>query len=277
MSAQRGDAHNALAGWRLANDLEALGHLDVDYRANFWSVSRPAVCLLPGTSLCAAIVGSRTHYFLEHLGNVIDDSQDLFPFEIENATGPRSLFLKAPESSHLEDAAKRLDAAYLIDPAASIASILPSIGSALRPAAAPHPDAELERLDPESIEWKPVHQPAEPGLYRWEHQRLSSHRLLDANLGWQMADDLGYLYFAALNQAERAVLSWKAATTNFDAPDRLVVTKRVPLPSLASRAAVASSALLPHVTETSRVYRNVRREIADHIARQLGQDLDPPA
>lgn len=273
-SLQHGVGRDAQPAWMFANSLQLLGHIDIDFVRGKWSASPPALCLLPGTSLCAVLVGSRTHHFTEAFRASAFDTPGTFDFDIGNDNGPVSLFIKADDVGTLEAVAKRLEIPLVVDPAAQLAAITPRLDAALTVATRPHPAAELECFSTDDLRWRSTGAATTPGLYRWKHQNQTFPRLLDAEGEWWSSDDLGHLHFTALRLDGRDVLVWRRGNSDGSTPRRLIVPKGVTLPTLTARAVVASCGLLPMLTDHHRIYRNVSLDIARHLADTLHQYLD---
>ena len=77
-----------LRPWQLAVPLASLGHLDIDWEEQRWSVAPPAVVLSPGMGLCAYLVGARPSRMLERFAAATED-QDVYPFELTQRNAPR--------------------------------------------------------------------------------------------------------------------------------------------------------------------------------------------
>jgi len=205
------------------------------------------------------------------------EASGIYPFQIAQATGPSAQFFKGGSVEDLRSFAEAIEVQFLTEPAARISAIIPPIDSQLKSAITPHPEAELEWFDPLELAWSRISAPAEQGLHRWRHAGRRHHRLYRGG-SWVDSEDLGSVYFAALNLVERSpILRWQRRTDSREKPDLLIVDGPLPLPRLAERAAVASSGLLPQREPTGRTYKNVTQTTAQLIADSLGQTLDTPA
>jgi len=274
-SLQLGEGRDAKPAWMVANSLEDLGHLDVDYQRRRWSVAPPVLSLLPGTGLCAVLTGSRTRFFHDRVESL--EASGIYPFQVAQPDGPSAQFVKGGSVEDLQAFAEAIDTPFLIEPAARISAIIPTIEGQLESAISPHPEAELEWFDPLELAWSRISAPAEPGLHRWRHAGRRHHRLYRGG-SWVDSEDLGFVYFAALNLVERSpILRWQGRTDSREKPDLLIVDGPLPLPRLAERAAVASSGLLPQRGPVARTYKNVTQTTAQRIAESLGQTLDSSA
>lgn len=254
--------------WTLATELSALGHLDIDWRTRSWSVSSPAINIVPGLGLCVVLTGSRPLYVDRRFEEATDDL-DVFPFEVAQAPAPAAKYAKCALVDVAERVAAGMGAQLVIDPAGGLTE-------ALRPVdeepikAAPEPSLEeARRFDPATFRWEFDHG-RRPGLYRMDLHGRPVHRRLDEYGSWS-AIDLAAGQFLVLRDRAEPVVRWRPARG--DAPSRFDVRRELSLPVLAERAATVCSGLVPQVEGDWRRYRNVRRDIAERIAAALLQAL----
>lgn len=262
-------------GWQLASQLADLGHIDIDWPKRRWSVSPPAICLLPGTGGCAVLSGSRTGHLHGRL--ISDPPNEVYPFVVHPADGPTAIYLKVSSTSHLEEYAARVGIPLVVDPASTLGALLPASDDCLERANPPHPDADLYRRCMATSRWLPRPPKGQEidGLYRWEHQGLFMFRLCHGGEWWR-ADDDGHLWVIAHRRAPRDVLEWKPRDPNGDKPERLLVHGRIRLPQLAVRALVACSGQLPQQGGSDPgylMYPNVARTIALHLGGKMGIEV----
>lgn len=255
--------------WTLASDLSALGHLDIDWRTRSWSVSPPAINLVPGLGLCVVLTGSRPFYVDRRFEEATDDL-DVFPFEVPQAPSPAAKYAKCASVEVAERVAAGMGALFVIDPATRLTA-------ALRPVdeepidAAPEPLLEeARRFDPATLRWELDHG-RRTGLYRIDLHGRPVHRRLDEYGSW-WAIDLSAGQFLALRDRDEPVVRWRRPSKG-DSPARFDVRRELSLPFLAERALTVSSGLVPRVNGVWRQYGNVRRDIAERIAAALLQPL----
>lgn len=254
--------------WTLATELSALGHLDIDWRTRSWSVSPPAINIVPGLGLCAVLTGSRPFYVDRRFDEATDDL-DVFPFEVPQAPAPAAKFAKCASIDVAERVAAGMGALLVVDPAGGLTE-------ALRPVdeetieAAPEPSLEeARRFDPMNLRWEADHA-RRPGLYRLDLHGRPVHRRLDDHGAW-WAIDLAAGQFLAVRERNESVIRWRSHSG--DAPARLDVRRELSLPVLAERAATVCSGLVPELRGEWRRYRNVHRDVAERIGLALLQPL----
>lgn len=254
--------------WTLATELSALGHIDIDWRTRSWSVSSPAINIVPGLGLCVLLTGSRPFYVDRRFEEATDDL-DVFPFEVAQAPAPAAKYAKCASVDVAERVAGGMGALLVIDPAGCLTG-------ALRPAdeepieAAPEPSLEeARRFDPATLRWEFDHG-RRPGLYRMDLHGRPVHRRLDEYGSW-WAIDLAAGQFLAIRDRAEPVVRWRPARG--DVPPRFDVRRELSLPVLAERAVTVCSGLVPQLQGDWRRYRNVRRDIAERIAAALLQQL----
>ena len=113
--------------WQLAVPLTSLGHLDINWEDQRWSVAPPAVVLSPRMGLCAYLVGARPSQMFERFGKATDDL-DVYPFQLEQRNAPAALFAKCSSVEASEEVARRLGVPFIHDPASGIAAELKDVG-----------------------------------------------------------------------------------------------------------------------------------------------------
>jgi hypothetical protein len=220
------------------------------------------------------LTGSRTQHLLERLLSDLPNGVDTF--EVHMADAPTAIYLKVSSIQDLEAFAASVGIALVVDPAASLAALLPESDDCLEPANPPHGDAELERLDVVSSRWQPTDNGSVAGLYRWNHQGLASHRLFQDGSWWR-ATDAGHLSVVANRAAPQPCLRWKPKSRSGEKSDRLLVYGRIALPHLAVRALVASSGQVPRRSGSGSgrlTYLNVDRELALYVGGKMGLHVE---
>jgi hypothetical protein len=114
--------------WYLAAPLSDLGHIDLSWSSERWSVSKPALVMGRGSGLCAYLVGARSRRMLERF-HAAADAQDVYPFEITQGNAPLALFAKCANVDSAQAVADRLGVPLLFDPSAALAQCVPRIAS----------------------------------------------------------------------------------------------------------------------------------------------------
>lgn len=254
--------------WKFASELSALGHLDIDWRTRSWSVSPPAINVVPGLGLCVVLTGSRPFYVDRRFEDATDDL-DVFPFEVEQAPAPAAKYAKCASVEVAERVATRMGAHLVIDPASALTEALRPVDEVpIDPAPEPLLE-EARRFDPVTLRWDLDHG-RRPGLYRIDLHGRPVHRRLDECGSW-WAIDLSAGQFLSVRDRKEPVVRW--CPSKGDSPARFDVRRELSLPVLAERALTVSSGLLPRTDGDWRRYLNVPREIAERIAAALLQPL----
>jgi hypothetical protein len=256
--------------WYLAAPLSDLGHIDLSWSTERWSVSNPALVMARGCGLCLYLVGARPRRMLERF-QVAADAQDVYPFEIPQGNAPAALFAKCASVDSAQALADRLGIPLLFDPSAALVKRVPSIDPSGLELGAPVPiEDTLERFDPQSCRWRPASDRDQPGLYRTDLYGRSIFRLYRGDQWYKVDQSTGQL----LVLSDRSdLLRWSRPTADWATPSLLEVPSWLALPQLADRALVAASGLLPRRERGRRIYRNVSRSVATTLTERLGLRL----
>lgn len=264
--------------WYLAAPLSDLGHLDLSWSSERWSVADPALVMARGCGLCAYLVGARPRRMLERFQDAAD-AQDVYPFEIPQGNAPTALFVKCASVESGQALADRLGIPLLFDPSSALAQRVQRIEPSELELASPVPiEDTLERFDPQSCRWVETVYRDQDGLYRTDLYGRSIFRLNRDDLWFKVDQATGQL----LVLSDRSdLLHWSRPSADWAKPSLLEVPSWLALPQLVDRALVAASGLLPTRMRGRRVYRNVSRVVATTLAERLGLGLsvvtDSPA
>lgn len=253
--------------WYLATLLSDLGHVDLSWTTERWSVASPALVMAKGCGICVYLAGARPRRMLERL-QVATDSVDVYPFEIPQGNAPSALFAKCASVDSAQALADRLGIPLLFDPSSSLAENVTSIDPCgLEPAAPVPVEDTLERLDPDSSRWVAAFDRDEPGLYRTDLYGRSIFRLRRGDQWYKVDQATGQL----LVLSDRSdLLRWFRPSLDWTQPSFLEVPAWLALPQLVERALVAASGLLPRREPGRRLYSNVSRVVANTLAERMG-------
>jgi hypothetical protein len=253
--------------WYLAAPLSDLGHLDLSWPTERWSVAAPALVMARGCGLCVYLVGARPRRMLERFEEAAD-AQDVYPFDIRQGKAPSALFAKCASVDSAQAVADRLRIPLLFDPSAALAERVPSIDPSRLELAAPVPvEDTLAWFDPESYQWLGVTDRQEPGLYRTDLYGRNIFRLHRHDQWYKVDQATGQLMVLS----DRSdLLCWSRPSLDWATPSLLEVPSWLALPQLVDRALVAASGLLPIRQRGKRLYRNVSRVVATILADRLG-------
>ena len=256
--------------WYVAVPLSDLGHIDLSWSREKWSVTPPALVLARACGLCLYLVGARPQRMIERFDEAAD-SLDVYPFEVPQGHAPRALFAKCASVDAGYRLADRLGVDFLLDPAGGLAQRLQVIDPSKLELASPSPVEEsLERFDPDHFVWQPATDRERNGLYRIDLYGRNLHRLHLGNQWYRVDQAVGQLIVL---RDKPPVIGWSPPTSDWSIPSALEVPSWLALPQLADRAAVASSGLLPVRSKGRRLYRNVSRVVAKTLAERLGIGL----
>jgi len=256
--------------WYLAVPLSDLGHLDLSWADERWSVAGPALAMARGCGLCAYLVGARPRRMLERF-QAAADVLDIYPFEIAQGNAPAALFAKCASVDSAQAVAERLGVPLVFDPSTALAESVPRTDPGGLEVAAPLPlEDTLERFDSQSCQWRPAAERDQPGLYRTDLYGRSIFRLKRGDQWYKVDQATGQL-LALSDQSD--LLRWSPSSVDWVRPSMLEIPTWLALPQLAERAAVAASGLLPKRERGKRLYRNVSRVVATTLAERLGVRL----
>jgi len=257
-----------------AQNLAALGHVELDWATDTFSCAPPTAAFLRSSSGCLLLTGARRRNQLATLRALVEDNSDLDVYLHEaqsQRTGPATVLVEA----ELRDAEAFCAAAglrFAFDPAQRLAAALPRMSFET---VAAHeqwpPDATLprRRFDPDRVALMPDRgRDREDGLWWYEGYRRQVAWVSRAGEWWRFStrEYAPYLAFP-----EHTFLRYSARHR------QLTVPTRTPLPPLAARAATLASGRLPRQTgeaEANRlVYLNIDAVLAARIAASLSTPL----
>lgn len=268
-NASAGRRRRGIRSWILASELSDLGHIDIDWDQGSWSVAPPVLALSPGMGFCAYLAGWRNSALCERFDQATDDLAT-FPFPVLQDDAPGALFVKCSSIGAIEDLADRMGVALVLDPCAQLSELVSLPSHARLPGAPPPPGEALARFAPATLAWTETDEAEQAGLYRFELHGRRVFRLHEDD-DWFIVDRaVGQLRVLA---GRDDVVCWHPPSADGRMPRALTVARDVSLPSVAARAAVAASGLLPKKSDQRRAFLNVSRPVAARIADRLGLTL----
>jgi len=265
--------------WLLARDLSMLGHLDIDWEAQDWSIASPTMNVVPGLGLCVVLTGSRPYYLIQRFRDAADD-RDVFDFAMRQPqardSAPAAIFAKCASLDVAKEVATRMSANLVFDPSTSLAASMPSVDDQeLQRTSPPDLDLDTEWFNPRKVEWEECESRGTPmeGLYR--QQLTERRRHLWYGAGRWSKTDLAYGQFRALRDASQQVMRWTPAKANGAQASHLEVHRHVRLPDIAERALTICDGRVPvepavGATDYLR-YSNVSESVCQAISAKLGQ------
>jgi hypothetical protein len=273
-NAGRSQSEGIKAAWT-ARTLSDLGHLEIDWRAQRWSVTPSILTVLPTAGARSLLTGGRTRTLMRRLDEETNEAvTDNIVFDRHHQDdGPDAVFFVSRDETDVEELASRLGINYDYCAADSLSAALPSLDSYLAVSeATPSPTGyEVQRFDATSLHWSTAASDAAPGLYAYEVYGLARQRFVTQScVNHEVERAIGI--YAELRRTNTQTLRWTADDIN----GVLIVPGQAPLPALQARAATACSGLAATFSRSAstRRYVNVPLGIAERIAASLGQSLD---
>ena len=277
----------------VAYQLQALGHLEVDWKTSRWAIAPTCITILDDAGGNALLIGARPRWLMRRLLTLHADPDeelrdDIAPDVILHGdvaqfarNGPSAVYLTAPEDEVIERLCSKLGIRYEQRIEERLRSVLPDLQTYLDFgfAQATPPGFSARRLEPTSrSRWVDVDDDAAPGAYEYRGYGPARYffRAPDGELSQA---DKWIVVHAELRRRSLKVLQWSPETRS------LYVPAALPLPLLYGRCAVFRTGLLPRVLseppkglEKSPWYRwlqyeNVPIKLATTLASKLGHPL----
>lgn len=264
------------ASGRWLRDMSALGHAEVDWSHDAWSVSPPVITRLPASDGTAVLAGARRRHALEAL-----DSCDVALLRHRPVTAagdlalPHTLMIQYDDPTALTAAARSSGAEYVGCAAFNIARRLPPLQLGAR--AAPPADANdtLERMNDSETGVQFARAASDSdGLYRLTLQGKRTH-LYRRDSEWYHCD-LSAGVFLDYARRGRAATRWRPERDScYGRIGTFFVDWGAPMPALHARALTLCSGLPPRFSGAAHtaIYGNVPETIAQAVTRSLSQRL----
>ncbi|MFJ9209781.1 hypothetical protein [Streptomyces sp. NPDC102264] len=269
------------ADWDWMRKAAALGFIDVDLRADRWSVAPPVLTRLPHADGLAVLIGARTAQTSRRVEQAAQEWMELVTVphrpEAGEAPLPDTFLFQYEDLRTLQNAAEFLGARYVPCAALQLAKLLPP--AAPGPESAPPGGSTagtLEKYELRLQRFVPVTRDDEDGLYRWrgaDYARLT--RVRRNGVFHAVERETGV--YLELARHRTGAMRWRPESGEGRAGvGRLFGDRYAPLPALHERAAVLCSGFPPSVAKQAqtRAYDNVPRALAEAIASSLQQNLE---
>lgn len=269
------------ADWDWMRKAAALGFIDMDLRADRWSVAPPVLTRLPHADGLAVLTGARTAQISTRVEEAAQEWTGLITIphtpEAGEAPLPDTLLFQYEDPLTLQEAASFLGVHHVPCAARQLMELLPQ--------AAPGPESAppggntantLEKYELRLQRFVPVESDDEDGLYRWrgaDYARLT--RVRRNGVFHTVERETGV--YLELARHRVGAMRWRPEPGKGRAGiGRLLVDRYAPLPALHERAAVLCSGFPPSVDKQmqTRSYDNVPRAFAEAIAASLQQNLE---
>jgi hypothetical protein len=269
------------ADWDWMRKVAALGFIDVDLRADRWSVAPPVLTRLPHADGLALLTGARTARISARVEEAAQEWMELITVphrpEAGEAPLPDTLLFQYEDLRALQEAADLLGARYVPCAALQLMDLFPQAALGLESAPPGGSTAStLEKYELRLQRFVPVETDDEDGLYRWrgaDYARLTRVR----RNGVFYATERETGIYLELARHRTGAMRWRPEADKGRAGiGRLFVDRYAPLPALHERAAVLCSGFPPSVGKQAqtRTYDNVPRALSEAIAASLQQNLE---
>lgn len=269
------------ADWDWMRKAAALGFIDVDLRADRWSVAPPVLTRLPHADGLAVLTGARTAQTSRRVDEAAQEWMELVTVphrpEAGEARLPDTLLFQYEDLRTLQAAAEFLGASYVPCAALQLTALLPQ--AAPGPESAPPGGSTantLEKYELRLQRFVPAERDVEDGLYRWRGADYARLTRVRRNGVFHAVERETGIYLE-LARHRTGAMRWRPESGKGRAGiGRLFVDRYAPLPAVHERAAVLCSGFPPSVGKQAqtRAYDNVPRAIAEAIAASLQQNLE---
>ncbi|WP_406727388.1 hypothetical protein WJ438_26035 [Streptomyces sp. GD-15H] len=269
------------ADWDWMRGAMALGFIDVDLRADRWSVAPLVLTRLPHADGLALLTGARTTETQARIEAAAQEWMELISVPHQSVAGevplPDTLLLQYEDLRSLEKTAHLLEARFVPCAATQLTELLPkaSLGAEAAPPGGSTMNT-LEKYEMRLQRFEPVESYDEDGLYRWrgaDYVRLV--RLRHNGVFYATERETGL--YLELERHRTSAMRWRSeAGKGRSGVGQLFVDRYAPLPALHQRTAVLCSGISPVTARKARTqtYTNVPRAVAEALASSLQQHLE---
>ncbi|MGW1792727.1 hypothetical protein ACWCO0_22050 [Streptomyces tubercidicus] len=281
---EKGKLGSSAPDWRIAlYNLQVLGHAEVDWETQIWSVTPPILTTMPNSGGHALLVGQRPLWLMQRLERLHEDpdsdiatlAQSMVPLPpLRQVGGPSVRLVTLADSEDCRALCEALGIAFEDRAADQLALRLPRFQEMLTERGVQRGPGGIE---PQKMSeggndiWTDVEGPGEPPLHgAYRYQRYNTHRYIYwLGMSGFIADKRTVVY-AELARAKRWVLRYNAQRRELYAP------KRMQLPHLHARAAVLRSGLLPQLTALTPQTAPDRQPNPEHKSYVKYVNIDEP-
>ncbi|MGW5702389.1 hypothetical protein [Amycolatopsis japonica] len=262
--------------------LQALGHIEIDWRRRRWEVAPSAITTLPTAGKHALLTGARPRWLVRRLSNLCNDSElgafqgclEILP-PVKRKDAPALHLIRFHREEDIEKIANILRINFAPMAGDVLLSVLPRLSSIMRlsPCAdlpggpLPRPmGVSLDKVDP-FVEVADLRR-EERNSFRCDFYRQQRFFFRYDDTRVFESGRAEIIYFE-LARRRNDILSWNAENRE------LVVPYACRLPALYERATVLRSGLLPSRNTDAKTwtYHNIDAKFARSLARRLYQNL----
>ena len=271
------DSAQAAARW--VRDMSTLGHCEVDWQADRWSIGPAALAVLPCSDGQAVLVGSRRAALLERL-----EDSSLWPERFvqkpsaDDLPMPATILASYDSYDSLAVEAARIGATFAGCAGVRLAARLPRVRVGATAAPPSWSSTTLERFEGLSRPYFrlaaiPPAEPAPDGLYRMEVLGRHAYLLLRDG-AWHHCERAEGVYLELARRGE-TTLRYRHDSAGYPECGSFFVDWGAPLPPLQARALVLCSGKVPRFGQAGQttIYSNVPVKVAHLVADSLMQKL----
>lgn len=269
--------------WVVAQDLSALGHIEVAWGEKIqWCAAPPVLTMVPMSGGRALLTGGRTRHLYDPTGPRSERSSgtlmaaaedlDLWVDEWRAADGPTTAMVACKSASDAETLAERLEVTFSHSVADQLSRMLPSLAAYQRHwSLGELPRGfDAEMFDVDTVRWVPAHDASSNGLYRCRTWQTYVHALRGPTGWYRLPREQGI--YEVLRWKERRVIEYNHESYE------LVLPVAARFPVLYARAAILCSGRLPRFFrrggEPWLAHPNVTPDVARRVATALGQRME---
>lgn len=260
---------------RWLRDISALGHTEVDWQSDRWSVGPPVITPLPCSDGTAVLAGSRRTGLLERLEQA-DVSVTTYGPAVASGSlpVPTVIFAQYDGQDGLKAAANEAGLTYSSCAARKLAEHLPSLKLGAEAPPPAHGNVTLQRFNHEEMAFQP-NRGDRDGLYRIRLHGALRH-LYRLNGTWHDCELAAGIFIDYARSGGVSVMRFREERDYPGGPvGSVFIDGAAPLPALHARALALCSGLPPRFSDAARMttYANIPATVASTVAESLQQRL----
>ena len=260
---------------RWLRDISALGHAEIDWLADRWSVGPPVITPLPCSDGTAVLAGSRRTGLVERLEQANVSVTTYGPTAaLGSLPVPTAVFAQYDGLDGLKAAADETGLTYSSCAARKLAEFRPSLELGAEAPPPTYGNATLQRFNSQERAFQPS-RGDQDGLYRVRLYGTLRH-LYRQNGTWHNCELATGIFIDYTRSGGVSVMRFQKERDYPGGPvGSVLIDRGVPLPPLHARALTLCSGLPPRFSEAARMttYANVPATVASAVAESLQQRL----
>ncbi len=260
---------------RWLRDISALGHAEVDWQADRWSVGPPVITPLPCSDGIAVLAGSRRTALVERLEQADVSVITYGPAAaLRSLPVPMAVFAQYDGLDGLRAAAIEAGLTYSSCAARKLAECLPSLELGAEAPPPAYGNATLQQFNFQQMAFQPSRGDRD-GLYRVRLHGALRH-LYRLNGTWHNCELATGIFVDYARSGGVSVMRFRKERDYPGGPvGSVFIDGAAPLPALQARALTLCSGLPPRFSEVARMttYANIPATVASAVAESLQQRL----